>query len=239
MQALSAVLRRTVFRPVQVTGVAVLCAAVIVGCTAGANKHRAAGPSASTTASTTASGASAAAEKSAPRPHAATTPVAPPQPGNIHQNVRAAKVITKAPVALHAVADFGTGVIARITSVKAIHVQAVGPGQVSGPGLNMVIQVTNHTAKALNLNNAVVTVADAEGTPGVQMIFTPTEAADDDIPAPAPDSFSHPMTGSLAARATASGTYVFTIPVGNRSPITVSFSYSGGGPVVLFKGDAS
>ena len=235
MQALSAVLRRTVFRPVQVTGVAVLCAAVIVGCTAGADKHQAAGPSASTTSS----GPSAAAEKSTSRPHAATTPVSPPQPGNVHQNVRSAKVITKPPVALHAVADFGTGVIARITSVKAIQVQAVGPGQVSGPGLNMVIQVTNHTPKALNLNNAVVTVADAEGTPGVQMIFTPNVAGDDDVPAPGPDSFSHPMTGSLATRASASGTYVFTIPVGNRSPITVSFSYSGGGPVVLFKGDAS
>ncbi|WAX55906.1 hypothetical protein M6B22_15360 [Jatrophihabitans cynanchi] len=153
--------------------------------------------------------------------------------------MRAEKVITRPPVALHAVADFGTGVSARITSIKAVKVQAVGPGSVSGPGLNVVIQVTNHTAKALNLNNAVASVASADGTPGVLMVFTPNEGGDEDIPLPGPDSFSHPMNGSLLPRATASGTYVFTIPVVNRNPITVSFSYAGGGPVVLFKGDAS
>jgi hypothetical protein len=163
--------------------------------------------------------------------------VPPPQSGDIHQNVPAAKVITKAPVALHAIADFGTGVTARIVSVKAIHAQAVGPGQVSGPALNIVIQVTNHTKKALDLNNAVVNIADAEGTPGVQMISTPAEAGDDGVPSPGPGSFSHPMRGSLAPSATAKGTYIFTIPVAHRDPITVSYSYAGAGPVVLFKGE--
>jgi hypothetical protein len=78
-----------------------------------------------------------------PRVHPATTPVPPPVRGNIHQTVRAVTVTTKPPVALRAVADFGTGVTAQIMSVKAIEYQAVGPGQVSGPGLRLVIQIDN------------------------------------------------------------------------------------------------
>jgi hypothetical protein len=162
--------------------------------------------------------------------------------GNIHQKVRAVTVTTKPPVALHAVADFGTGVTARIVSIKAVEVQAVGPGGVSGPGLNIVIEVTNHTAKPINIDNAVVTVTDANGTPGVPMIFTPQASKNDvdkDLPAVNPDSFSYPMTGSLAPHETASGTYVFTIPAGHRNPVTMNFSYAGDAPVVVFKGDTA
>ena len=146
-----------------------------------------------------------------------------------------------APVALHAVADFGNGVTARIASVKAVHADAVGPGEVSGPGLRIVMEITNSGTRAINLDNAVVTIADAQGTPGLMMVFTPQTPGevDDDVPAVSRDSFSYPMTGSLAPRKKASGTYVFTIPTGHRNPVTVNFSYAGGAPVVLFKGDAA
>ena len=156
--------------------------------------------------------------------------------GNIHQTVRAVAVTTKPPVSLRAVAHFGTGVTARIMSIKAIEYHAVAPGQVSGPGLRLVIQVSNGTGKPVDLANAVVEIADARGTPGVYMNITPPGS---DVGHLGPGNFSYPLRGLLAPGHKASGTYVFTIPAGYRTPVTVNFSYAGGGPVVLFKGDTA
>jgi hypothetical protein len=222
------VLRRAIGRQVRFAGAALLCAAVLAGCASGvADGH---GSAAGALASGSAPG------RRGRLVHPAKTPVPPPVPGNIHQKVRAATVATRPPVSLRAVAHFGTGVTARILSIKAIEYQAVGPGQVSGPGLRLVIQVSNGTAKPIGLDNAVVAVADARGTPGVAMNITPTGSGGG-AGHPGPGNFSYPMQGVLAPGHQASGTYVFTIPAGHRDPITVNFSYAGGGPVVLFRGD--
>jgi hypothetical protein len=218
------VLCRVLSRRVQLAAAALVCAVVLAGCASGVAHDHA-----------LASGPAAAAS---PRVHPATTPVPAPVRGNINQRVRAVAVTTKAPVSLRAVAHFGTGVTARIMSVKAIEYRAVGPGQVSGPGLRLVIQVSNGTAKSIGLVNAVVTIADARGTPGVAMLITPAGSGDD-AGHPGPGNFSYPLRGLLAPGHQASGTYVFTIPAGHRNPVTVNFSYAGGGPVVLFRGDAA
>jgi hypothetical protein len=191
-----------------------LCATALAGCASGAAHDHASAPGASV------SGTS----QRVPLANPAKTPVPPPVPGNIHRAVRAVTVATKPPVSLRAVADFGTGVTAQIMSIKAIEYHAVAPGQVSGPGLRLVIQVNNGTGKSIDLGNAVVTIADARGTPAVDMHGQ--------------GSSSSPLRGLLAPRHKASGSYVFTIPAGHRDPVTINFSYVGGGPVVLFKGDA-
>ena len=215
------VLRRALGRRVWLAGAALLCAGVLAGCSSGAAHGHAPAPG-------------ALASGSAP----AATPVPPPAPGSVHRTVRAVTVTVKPPVSLRAVADFGTGVAARIMSVKAIEYHAVAPGQVSGPGLRLVIQVSNGTGKSIDLDNAVVTIADARGTPGLEMNITPAGSGDD-AGHPGAGNFSYPLRGLLAPGHKASGTYVFTIPAGHRNPVTVNFSYAGGGPVVLFKGDAA
>jgi hypothetical protein len=229
MVGFSLVLRRALSRQVRFAGAVLLCAVVLAGCASGvAVGHGLA-------AGGVASGSAPAA---GPRVHPARTPVPPPVSGTIHQRVRAVAVTTKRPVSLRAVARFGTGVTAQIRSVKAMEYQAVAPGQVSGPGLRLVIQVHNGTAKPIGLDNAVVAIADARGTPGVPMLITP-QGSGDGAGHPGPGNFSYPLRGVLAAGHQASGTYVFTIPAGHRDPVTVNFSYAGGGPVVLFRGDAA
>lgn len=224
--------RRAVSRQVQLAAAALLCAAVLAGCSSGVAHDHAPAPGA------LASGSAPATSQRVPLAHPATTPVPPSVHGNIHQTVRSVTVTTKPPVSLRAVADFGAGVTARIMSVKAIDYRAVAPGQVSGPGLRLVIQVSNGTGKSIGLDNAVVTIADARGTPGVEMLITPVTSGDD-VGHPGPGNFSYPLRGLLAPGHKASGTYVFTIPAGHRAPVTVNFSYAGGGPVVLFKGDTA
>jgi hypothetical protein len=213
-------------------GAALLCAMVLAGCSSGVAHDHAPAPGAP------ASGSAPATSQRGPLARPAGTPVPAPAPGSVHRTVPAVAVATKPPVSLRAVADFGTGVTARIMSVKAIEYHAVGPGQVSGPGLRLVIQVSNGTGKPVGLDNAVVTIADARGTPGVAMLITPAGSGDD-AGHPGPSNFSYPLRGVLAPGHKASGTYVFTVPAGYRTPVTVNFSYAGGGPVVLFKGDAA
>ena len=219
-------------RQVLLGAAALLCATVLAGCATGVAHDHASAPGA------LASGSAPAASQRVPLAHPATTPVPPPVPGNIHQAVRAVTVTTKPPVSLRAVADFGTGVTAQIMSIKAIEYHAVAPGQVSGPGLRLVIQVSNGTAKPIDLDNAVVTIADARGTPGAEMNVTPAGSGDG-AGHPGSGNFSYPLRGLLAPRHKASGTYVFTIPAGHRNPVTVNFSYAGGGPAVLFRGDTA
>lgn len=223
---------RALSRQVRLAAAALLCVTVLAGCASGVAHDHASAPGA------LASGSAPAASQRIPRAHPATTPVPPPVRGNIHQTVRAVAVTTNPPVSLRAVAHFGTGVTARIMSIKAIEYHAVGPGQVSGPGLRLVVQIDNGTAKSIGLGNAVVTIVDARGTPGVEMNITP-QASDDDAVHPGPGNFSYPLRGLLAPGHKTSGTYVFTIPAGHRTPVTVNFSYAGGGPAVLFKGDTA
>ncbi|MGN6607603.1 MAG: hypothetical protein ACTHMS_11425 [Jatrophihabitans sp.] len=154
--------------------------------------------------------------------------------------MRPATVTTRPPVQLHSVADFGTGVTARITAVKAVTVEGVGAGEISGPGLNLTIVLTNNTRRAIDLDNSVVTLTDADGHPAALMTFTPDggQGQDDDVPAPDPASFTHAFRGSLAPHRTATATYVFTVPTGHRNPITVNLSYAGSQPTVIFRGNA-
>ena len=126
---------------------------------------------------------------------AAPTPRAASAPGSVHRTVRSVAVTVKPPVSLRAVADFGAGVAARIMSVKAIEYHAVAPGQVSGPGLRLVIQVSNGTGKSIGLDNAVVTIADARGTPGLRCTHHPGGERRRGGH-PVPGNFSYPLRGS-------------------------------------------
>jgi hypothetical protein len=131
-------------------------------------------------------------------------------------------VRTMAPVPLTAPAKFGDGVSASVVGIKAINAKARGIGEVSGPGLQITVQLRNGTAKALSLDTVVVNLADSTNAPGSPMSGPPAK----------------PFTGSLAAGHDASGVYVFTVPQNRRSRITITMSYSGQSSDVVFVGSA-
>ncbi|WP_375477162.1 hypothetical protein [uncultured Jatrophihabitans sp.] len=125
---------------------------------------------------------------------------------------------TAAPIPLSSPASFGNGVHAKITSIKAVNAPARGIGEIAGPGVRIAIAISNDTAKSISLDEISITIENAQKNPGVQM------------------SASRPAQGTLAARRTAHGVYVFTIPKAHRNPLTVNMSYSVKTPVVLFVG---
>jgi hypothetical protein len=130
-------------------------------------------------------------------------------------------VTTDPAVPITASATFGGRVTARILSTESITAQAHGPGEISGPGVALTIRISNESNDAVDLGSVTVNVTGSVGGPGLQLLGPPAT------------SFS----GSLAAGRAAQAVYVFTIPVPQRSPMTVSISYSAAAPVLVFRGN--
>jgi len=151
-------------------------------------------------------------------------PIAPA--GNIDQIVPEVPVTTAPAVALTDTADFGGQVSARISQVSAVQATATLPGEISGPAVAVTVQITNGSGQAIGLDAVTVTMADAGGNPATAISVNPADP-------------SGPLQGALSAGASASGTYVFTVPADQRNPVTVTVNYSSGAPTVVFTGQVA
>jgi hypothetical protein len=128
---------------------------------------------------------------------------------------------TAPPVTLDDVADFGTGVTARVASARAIEAQAHGPGEIAGPALVFEVVFTNDGREAVDLGSVTVNLYGSDGTPGIPMSGDPSD----------------PVSGSVGPGRSASGTYVFAIPTDKRSTVTLEVSYTVDTHVVVFQGN--
>ncbi len=132
---------------------------------------------------------------------------------------------TQPPVAPQSTGNFGDGVTVKITKIAAVKSAGSGPGEIAGaPSVAMTITLANGTSTSIPLDSVAVTATYGSAA-------TPASPSD--------GSPSAPFTGTVAARQTASGTYVFTIPVDQRGNVTVSMSYTANQPTVLFHGSVA
>ena len=151
----------------------------------------------------------------------ATTPVPPSTPGSVESTVAPKPEVSKKPVKLDRASKTGTGLTAKLISVKATTAKAQLPGEVAGPALVVTVDVTNSSSKPVDLSAVVVTLLDADEAPGSEMTTKPAD----------------PLSGTVDAGSTARGVYVYTVPKNKRSPITVTVSISDA-PVLVFTGNA-
>lgn len=152
-----------------------------------------------------------------------TTEIPPPGgAGDINQTVPSATVTSNPPVQLSETANYGNGVTVALTGIESVTTTAELPGEVAGPGVKLTVSIVNGSPSAVDLGNVVVDLQDAAGTPAIFMSASP----------------SSPFTGSVEAGATATGTYVYSVPATYTNPATISVSYSTEVPVVVFVGDA-
>lgn len=203
-----------------------LCAAVLASLTTTVACTSTHGPSGGTTHSganvSTATPGGTASGTVATTPTSAV-PVPPPTKGDIHQTVPARKVVTRRAVSLDATAHFTSAIAARLTRVEPISAKGNGPGEISGPALELTIKITNDGKSSIDLGNAVVNLADSRKQPGLPIAGAPAK----------------PFSGTLSGGRSAVGIYVFTVPVGHRAPVSVTVSYTAAAPVVLFVGNAA
>lgn len=144
-----------------------------------------------------------------------------PIPGDSTATVPSPRESTKSPVDLDKPASTGK-VVVRVVGLKAVEAKAKIPGEVSGPALAVTVKVLNNSKRPLDTQHLLVTIYDSKQAPGGEMTGAP----------------ARPMTGELKPGASASGVYLFTVPVSRRSPVTVNVALPTESPVLVFKGNA-
>lgn len=202
---------------------AALAVLMLAGCDAdpgpSAGSSSSAAPSASPSSGATASGPQAT-TSAAPQ---VTAPVPPPTPGSVDETASVTAMQTQPPVALDDESELGGGVSVSISKIEKLQVEAKGPGEIAGPGIRLTVAVSNDSSGPLDAGGVAVDLRDAAGVPA-----TPIFSSGDD-----------PLKGELAAGATGSGEYLFTIPPEQRDPVTVYVTVAGGTPVAAFQGKVS
>jgi hypothetical protein len=123
-------------------------------------------------------------------------------------------------VGFDATADFGGGITARLVGIEATEVEATLPGEVSGPGVAITAELRNDSAAAVDLSQALVDLV-ATGDRYAPLITTADDTG---------------LAGSLAAGATAEGTYLFTIDPADRAEVTILVTYAVAEPTATFTG---
>lgn len=117
-------------------------------------------------------------------------------------------------------ADFESGVSASILEVEAVDVEGRFPGERSGPGVVIAVQVENGSGDTISLDFTTVDLVGSDGASAIPVVM------DDSVR----------LEGDLAPGASALGRYHFYLPVELRSSATITFSYAAGIPTALFTG---
>ena len=143
-------------------------------------------------------------------------------PGSL-DTVPVETVVTAPPVAIDEVADAGTGITFRLELLEAVDGEANGPGEIAGPAVRVTVVATNDSPSPVLLEGVVVDL-----TYGSQN----TSAA----PLSGPGAVR--FTGEVAPGASATGVYVFDVPVDQRGAVSVLVSYAASVSPVVFQGEA-
>lgn len=169
--------------------------------------------------------APAAAEPAAP-PAAppAAEPAAPgPDPAASYAQLATVEQPVAPPVDISATTAVTEGITAKVEKLEAVQGEAKGIGEIAGPAIRFTVTVTNGTAEAVPLANAIVNVsAGADDAPASQLS--------------GPNTVAFPE--SVAAGGSASGTFVFSVPVEQRDSVKIYLNYSVAAPVAAFAGPA-
>lgn len=201
--------------------VMVVCVVVLAACSGGSGGSRpaaASSPAASR-------GSSSAAAPPAPASSAGSSPAATSAPTTAEPTDPTATVaevpVTTAPAAPLGASVTSGGVVVSLGAITSVTAVGQLPGEVGGPAVRVPVTLRNDTGGPVDTDLVVVTLADAAGDPAGPVTSDPS---------------AQPLRGVLAAGASATGTYVFTLPTDDRSGVALTVSYSTQAPVVLFTG---
>ncbi len=149
-------------------------------------------------------------------------PVPTFQPGT-GETVPVETVVTAPPVDIDDEADPGTGMVFRLERLEAVDGEATGPGEIAGPAVRVTVVATNGTSEPVLLDSVVV-----------DFVYGPDRTSASPLSGPGAERFS----GRLAPGDTATGVYVFDVPVAERDEVSVLVSYEAAVSPVVFTGAA-
>jgi hypothetical protein len=132
-------------------------------------------------------------------------------------------VETRPPIDLEETADFGTGLAAEVVGMEAVTGEAKVQGEIAGPAVRVTVRATNNSREAISLAQGLVEVTYGQDrSPGVALSGPGVV----------------PFPGSLAPGESATGTFVYGIPLAERGLVQVTVFYSVDAPLVVFEGAA-
>lgn len=148
-----------------------------------------------------------------------STPVPAPDGGTVEDVIESEpappEMLT---VGLDQPAEVGGGVSARIDSVQSVDVEALTPGEVSGPAVVVTITITNDGDEAIDVTAAMVSLI---GT-------------DDILGQPTTSDPYQPFAGLIEPGASGKGVYVFLLPEDAQGAFDVSVQYRAGTTIARF-----
>ena len=123
------------------------------------------------------------------------------------------------PVAVGKAADLTSGIGVTIRKVSPTTIKADGPGEISGAGVSVVVEVKNSSSAAFDLSTIAVNAGYGKGIPAIRSDAAP----------------SKDLSGSLKPGQTVSGTYLFTMPKNQFSTLKVDVSSGQAADIAVFR----
>lgn len=152
-----------------------------------------------------------------PAPTPSVNPSDPSDP--VASEPAARETLPPAPLE-QAVAPVG-GLEVELTSIESVEGIAAVAGEVGGPALRITVEATNDGAAAVDTPAAIVNLYVGGDRRPANAIMQPGGRS---------------FPPSIPARGSATGVYLFTVPVEERDAIVVEVDLLFGAPVVLFSG---
>lgn len=113
-----------------------------------------------------------------------------------------------------------SGVTVSLGELEAVDGEANAPGETAGPAVRFTVTVENGTDASIDLSTVVVTAYSGA----------------DRVPAePLTEPGAVPFESEVAARETATATFVYTVPVEQRDDVTIIVDYQAGVPAAVFQ----
>ena len=153
---------------------------------------------------------------------ARTTDVAPPTPGTIEDTLAPGQPGPTVAAALDEPVVLAGIVDVTVLAVTPTQVEAVGPGDPSGPALAVRVRLDNTSDRQVDVDGAQVSLLYKQG----KQIGIPTPGG------------AQPFVGQLGAKKSVEGTYVFAVPDTSQKSVTILVTYAAGAPVAKFDGAA-
>lgn len=113
-------------------------------------------------------------------------------------------------------ADLGGNAFVTVTKIEPTNLTANGPGEVSGPGVFVTVNLRNATDKPLDLAGLVVNAHYGDGTPAVPAALQ-----------------RDALAGTVAPGESKSGMYAFSVPADQNASVVVDVQHSSFPNVVI------
>lgn len=126
-----------------------------------------------------------------------------------------------APVPLEKAATVGSGLSVKVVGITAVQGTAEGIGEIAGPALQFSVEVANNSAQELPADSISLTLEYGKNNTPAAKLSGPGAS---DFPA------------VIAKDKSASGTFVFNVPVDERQQVRILVSLNASTPIAAFEG---